>query len=175
MALNKKPCQAAKSWAIDFRSTASLFFSDPNKEPEMKTTLAVLILLVVAVGTVYTQVPPLPSRNDQPGLPSVNDPNFGNLRPEPGQPSQPKEVTLDQLLDQIEKVRAQRAELEKKEKALMVEARKLFDKQAERINKLGLGTPGQPPAAVDFAVPSTASLTPTLPTPQSLPPTPAKR
>jgi hypothetical protein len=128
----------------------------PNKEAVVKTSIAVLVLLVVAVGTVYTQTPPpVEPQSSPPGLPSSLAPNVPAI-------PQPKETTLDELLDQIEKVRAQKAELEKKEKALMAEARKLLDKQLERLNKLGLGIPAQPPPAVDFGVTLTPSTPPSL-------------
>ena len=43
------------------------------------------------------------------------------------------------MLDELEKVRAQKLELEKKEKALVIDARKKLDKQLERLNRLGIG------------------------------------
>jgi hypothetical protein len=104
----------------------------------MKTLLAVIVLVVVAAGTVYTQAPP-PSP-DLPKFPS--DIATGQAVPKP-------EPTLDQLLDQIEKIRAQKAELEKQEQALAAEVRKKMVKQTERLNKLGLGTPVPPPPSLN--------------------------
>jgi len=100
----------------------------------MKTFVAVIVLVVVAVGTVYTQAPP-PSP-DLPKFPADMAPGEAVPKPEP---------TLDQLLDQIEKIRAQKAELEKQEQALAAEVRKKMVKQTERLNKLGLGTPTPAP------------------------------
>jgi len=104
----------------------------------MKTTLAVLVLLV-AGGTVYTQNLRPTAAPELPALPGV--PAAPALQPSA---AQPKERTITQLLDEIHAVRAQKAELEKKEQALMAEARKMMDKLNERLNKMGLGAPMQP-------------------------------
>jgi len=110
----------------------------------MKTTLAVIVLLVVATGTVYTQAPP-PPNGELPRVPALNEGNLSTLPSQLSQSAQPKERNIDQLLDEIQAVRAQRAELEKKEQSLVVEVRKLVDKQTDRLNKLGLGLQVQPP------------------------------
>ena len=67
----------------------------------------------------------------------------------------------------IQTVRAQKAELAKREQSLMAEVRKLVEQQNERLTKMGLGAPVQPPpAAVDFALPVTpGSVTPVGPAP----------
>ena len=137
----------------------------------MKTSIAVLVLLVVA-GVVYTQPPPPipapegPTLPRVPAAPSVQD-----------GPSQPKERSVNQLLDEIQAVRKQKDELAKKEQALMAEVRKLVDQQNERLNKMGLGTPVQPPQSVDVGVPSTSFIptTPGVPPPGAGFPVPDKR
>ena len=104
----------------------------------MKTTVAVLVLVVVAAGTVYTQSPPTTPQIPQTAV----VPTF----PTPAaQPGPRKEPTLDQLLDQIERIREQKVELDRQEQVLAAEARKKIVKQTERLNRLGLGTPLPPP------------------------------
>ena len=91
-------------------------------------------------------------------------------QPSPPVPTQPKESTIEQLLDELEKVRAQKLELEKKEKTLVLEARKKLDKQLERLNRLGIGPeiPSLPKTdlAPNFAPPAPPGGSgPTLPAP----------
>jgi Spy/CpxP family protein refolding chaperone len=134
----------------------------------MKLTLAVLVLLV-AVGTVYTQnLLPAPAP-DLPALPGL--PAAPSLQPAP---AQPKERTINQMLDEIQTIRAQKAELAKMEQALMTEVRKMVEQQNERLNKMGLGTPAQPPMDTNL-IPAPLSSIPAPPTPESLPLTPGKR
>jgi hypothetical protein len=102
----------------------------------VKTSIAVLVLLA-AVGTVYTQAPPpIPATEGiaPQSLPAT--PTVGSAA------SAPKERSINQLLDEIQTVRAQKAELAKREQALMAEVRKLVEQQNERLNKMGLGAPG---------------------------------
>jgi hypothetical protein len=115
----------------------------------MKSTLTVFVLLV-AVGTDYAQSLRPTAPPDLPALPGV--PAAPSLQPAP---APAKERTINQLLDEIQAVRAQKAELAKREQTLMAEVRKLVELQSERLTKMGLGTPVQPPVAVDFAVPAT--------------------
>jgi len=115
----------------------------------MTFTLTVLVLLVVAVGTVYTQPPPPTPAQELPA--PLNVPSAPAMQPAP---AQPKERTINQLLDEIQAVRVQKAELAKREQSLMAEVRKLIEQQNERLNKMGLGIPVQPPVSVDFAVPA---------------------
>ena len=97
----------------------------------MKAALATLVLIVFA-GTVHTQTGSAP-RRDLPGLPD-----------EERKSAAPKDATIDQLLDQIVKLRQQKAEIEKKEQELMAEVQKKLGKQTERLNQLGIpaGAPG---------------------------------
>ena len=98
----------------------------------MKCALAVVVLVVVGVGTVYTQSPPVPP----PGAPGFPD--------EERKSASPKDATIDQLLDQIVKLRQQQAELKKKELDLMTEVQKKLGKQTERLNQLGIPQVGMP-------------------------------
>jgi hypothetical protein len=159
----------------------------------MKATLATLVLLVFTAGTVYTQTRPV-SPGDLPGLPDVERKSAA-----------PKDTTIDQLLDQIVKLRQQKAEIEKKEQELMAEVQKKLGKQTERLNQLGIpaGTPnnsipgggippggapsplsapggGPPPRGGGLPLPATAPGGTGLPTPDlvkpgSLPGTPSVR
>jgi cell shape-determining protein MreC len=79
------------------------------------------------------------------------------------------EKSFDQLLDEVEQVRArkaeldkQKAELEKKEQELLAEARKKLEKQNDRINRM-TGTPNTP------ALPSGLTLPPSFPGPSGTP------
>jgi hypothetical protein len=112
----------------------------------------------------YTQVQPraIPATNvptaPQPAPQSVTDP----LLPQPvlQQPTPRPEVPLaeksiDQLLDRLEALRAQKAELEKAEQELVKEIRRKMEKQSDRINRLGI-TPNDPPPVIG----SSSSLAP---------------
>jgi hypothetical protein len=137
----------------------------------MKTTLAVLVLLVVAAGTVYTQAPAGIPAPENPALPNVP------VTAQPPAPTSPlKERSLNQLLDDIQQIRVQKAELEKKEQALIAEVRKLLAQQSDRLNKLGLGAPVQP-QSIPETMPPAFSLptTPGSAAPSPLFPEPAKR
>jgi|SRR5688572_25917435 hypothetical protein len=140
---------------------ASILGGVPNLEGDMKSSIAVLVLMVFTVGTVFTQ--PLPSFPQVPPGPSLEPLSLPKV---PQAAPQPVELTIEQLLDEIEKVRAQKSELEKKEQALMVEARKKLGKQTERLNRLGLGSAPQPPVQLDF-VPPTGIAPPGAGTPPS--------
>jgi hypothetical protein len=115
----------------------------------MKPAIAVLVLLVVGVGMVYTQTPP-PSPPDLPKVPSLGLPAIPEEKPA----AEPKEPTIDELLNKIEKIREQKAELDKQEQAAVAEVKKRMVKQTERLNKLGLGAPvPAPPPVVNFTAP----------------------
>ena len=102
----------------------------------MKSALAILVLVVVGTGTVYTQyVPPRDTR----GSPD-----------EERKSASPKDATIDQLLDQIVKLRQQQAELKKREQDLMAEVQKKLGKQTERLNQLGIPQVGGAAGAPDL-------------------------
>jgi hypothetical protein len=68
-----------------------------------------------------------------------------NLPTAPRAVAPPAEKSLDQLLDELEALRAQKAELEKKEAELTKAIRQKAERQADRMNRLGLGAaPGLP-------------------------------
>jgi len=60
----------------------------------------------------------------------------------PTPPAPPPEKTVDELLTELERMQAQKAELEKKEQELKATVRKKLEQQAERLKKLGV-TPQQ--------------------------------
>jgi hypothetical protein len=115
----------------------------------VKTSIAVLVLLV-AVGTVYTQAPPPTPATEgiaPQSLPAT--PTVGSAA------SAAKERSINQLLDEIQAIRVQQKDLVRREQVMLAEVRKLVEQQNERLKQMGLSAPLQPPAAVDFAVPAT--------------------
>jgi|GEM_PF-6375753 len=54
------------------------------------------------------------------------------------EPVTPKEPSVDELLNELERLQAQKAELEKKEKELKATLRKKLEQQSERLQKLGV-------------------------------------
>jgi hypothetical protein len=75
----------------------------------------------------------------------------------------PAEKSIDQILDEVNRIRAQKAELDRQEQELLKEARKKLDKLNERANQMGVN----PPPVLDSI---TGSLTPPPPLPVSMPP-----
>jgi len=130
----------------------------------MKTTLAVLVLVVVAVSTVYTQPPPAIPTPESPAVPAAPTLHA----------SQPKERSVNELLDEIQQIRVRKAELEKKEQLLVAEVRKLVAQQADRLNKMGLGVQALPPSELVAPATDLPGL-PTGATPAPILPAPAKR
>jgi hypothetical protein len=136
-------------------------------------TLLVLALLVAAAGMAHTQTPPRPTPPPEPApqlIPPTTVPQGPRTAPE----LPLSERSLDQLLDRLEALRAQKAELEKQEQDVVKEIRRKAEKQSDRLQRLGVAPNEQfvPPA------PATTSYAPAiLPTPagvipavQSLPP-----
>jgi hypothetical protein len=94
-----------------------------------------LAVLVAAGGVARTQPPiPTPAPSAQ-TIPPVTPP-----LPSPSVtvPTPPPPPTLDQLLDQLEQVQAQKAEMAKREESLRQIIRKKLDGQDQRLKKLGL-------------------------------------
>jgi hypothetical protein len=89
-----------------------------------------LAVLLAACGVALTQPPPAPG----PNIPPVSPP----LATPPVIPTPPPPPTLDQLLDQLEQVQTQKAELAKREESLRQIIRKKLDEQDQRLKKLGL-------------------------------------
>ena len=114
----------------------------------MKTLFAAAAFVALTAGVVYTQNPPLPG--PAPAPPGAVDLNY--LVPPavqiPVAPNQHLDGTIDQTLDEIERVRAKKAELEKLEQDLVKQVQRKLEKQAERVNRLGLGAPIQPPTVI---------------------------
>jgi hypothetical protein len=77
-------------------------------------------------------------------LPAIN---VGGPPPEP--PKAPPERTLDELMDEVEKIRAQKADLEKKEQELVKTILKKASEQKVRMDKLGVNpNPVIPPIPI---------------------------
>jgi hypothetical protein len=108
------------------------------------------LVAAVAVG----QPPPPPAASVSPLLPSVGLPAGspqailiqGSL-PVPAAPAVEKPQTVDQLLDELAAVKAQKEELERKEKAIVAALQERLLAQRERLKKLGIEA-AKPAAAV---------------------------
>jgi hypothetical protein len=117
----------------------------------MRSRIAFAALVaVVAVGVAYTQAPKTPpaaptspkTNQALPALPDVPHAPAGTSLPSPvnmapGVLPTPQE-NIDQMLDRLEQLRAQKAELEKKEQELLATIRKRIDKQTERLDRMGI-------------------------------------
>ena len=105
----------------------------------MKLPAVLVAVSLLAIGGVgYSQVP-------QPGtIPPPGVPLFPVPQPLP--PSPLPEPTVEQMLDSLESLRVQKAELEKKEREIVASINKKIDKQTERMKKLGLEKPPVVPA-----------------------------
>src|SRR5437763_5743531 len=115
----------------------------------MRSYLLVAVLVLPAVAAVaYTQsqppaVPPLPSppvvqQADPAPPPAAIRPPEGRIIPPQSVPVAPKEPTVDEMLDSLERLRAQKAEIEKREQELVAAIRRKIEKQAERLERLGV-------------------------------------
>jgi hypothetical protein len=98
-----------------------------------RTGFASVALLVVC-GAATSQ--PQPPRLKFPSIPAAPVPNV--TVPVPPPPAPP---SVDQLLDALERVQAQKAALEKQEQELKAAIRKRLEAQAERLKKLGVAAP----------------------------------
>jgi hypothetical protein len=128
----------------------------------VRTLLVSLGLVVVTCGGGYSQpqpTPSIPAIPPPPAFPGVTPgiapppgvsifPAVGPNLPSPfptsptpvatPAPAPAPEPPVDQLLDQLERVQVQKAELEKKEKELKAAVLKKLQQQTERLNKLGV-------------------------------------
>ncbi len=96
-----------------------------------RRTLVVCVVMICVLSQGYTQQPQLVVPIAPPSPPLPTTPAFV--------PTQPvKEKSLDQLLDDLELLRKQKAELEKKEQDLIKVIQQKADKQADRMKQLGL-------------------------------------
>jgi hypothetical protein len=112
------------------------------------TLLFVCLMLAAAAGIGLTQPPSAPAPVAPPVLvaPSPQVPAL----PEPFSPPQPSVLvapgtlvpdapsTLDQLIERLTQVRAQKAELERQEKALVEQLKQKLHQYREHLNKLGI-------------------------------------
>src|SRR6266545_2605922 len=89
-------------------------------------------LLALVCGVAVSQ--PLPKPATPP--PSVEVAPRPDFHPRP----QPVPKSVEELLTDLESIRAQKAELERKEKELKAAIGKKLEEQAERLKKLGIAT-----------------------------------
>jgi hypothetical protein len=106
---------------------------------KFRTLLVSAGLLAIVCGSASSQPPPpippapvFPGRTQLPGGPSTPPVVI------PTPPAPPPEKTVDELLNELEHVQAQKAALEKSEQALKATLHKKLEQQAERLNKLGV-------------------------------------
>jgi hypothetical protein len=129
-------------------------------EAEMKTRylIAVGAVLLAVVGMTIAQQPKigLTPAGGAGALPPPND-----LSAPPGKPTErkPEDMTIEQLLDAVDGFRAQKAEIEKKEKAYMKVVHQKAEKLKQRIDNLD-GDKTPPPPVI-----STTSAPPSIPAP----------
>ena len=120
----------------------------------MRLPAVLVAASLLAIGGIgYSQVPQ-PGSLPPPGIPSFPSPSTS---PPPSMP----EPTVEQMLDSLESLRVQKAELEKRERELVASINKKIDKQTERMKKLGLEKPPAAPPVVPVGVQD--ELIPTLP------------
>ncbi len=98
----------------------------------------VSVALLIACGAAVSQQPTPPPvvLPSGPNIPAVNPPLPPPTVVVPVSPPAPSSV--DDLLNQLERVQAEKAALEKKEQELKAAIRKKLDAQAERLKKLGI-------------------------------------
>jgi hypothetical protein len=116
----------------------------------MKSTIAIAALAVLVVaGTSYTQQAPRPTSSPPAVAPTDTIPPVSVAPAPPANippsyvPVASQELTVDQMLDRLQQLRAQKAEIEKKEHELLNAIRKKVEKQTERLERLGV-TPRPP-------------------------------
>jgi hypothetical protein len=113
-------------------------------------------VVLVACGMALAQprsggVPPGAS---PPGIPAANPIPAGLPSPVPVQNApveaapKPDDMSIDQLIDAVEQIRTQKADLEKKEQAMLKTLRTKAAKQKERIDGLDVGQPPAVPTAI---------------------------
>ncbi len=119
-----------------------------------RTLLVSISLVCAACGGAPSQQaapPALPSPAGLPASKPTAHPPVGTASA-PGIPAArdwraplPPDPSIDQLLDELERVRAEKAALEKKARELKAAVQKKLEAQAERLKKLGVnGTPAEP-------------------------------
>src|SRR5262249_53318654 len=114
-------------------------------------------VLLVAVGHRAAQ-PPTGVAPVTPTGPAVPTPPGGLAVPSigptvPQVPTPPPAPTIDQLMEKLEQLRKQKADLEKEEQAVTAQLRTALQKQKERLPKLGVEEPAQPRPGIPHPVP----------------------
>src|SRR5262249_51648793 len=109
-------------------------------------------VLLVAVGHRAAQ-PPTGVAPVTPTGPAVPTPPGGLAVPSigptvPQVPTPPPAPTIDQLMEKLEQLRKQKADLEKEEQAVTAQLRTALQKQKERLAKPGDGEPAPAPAGI---------------------------
>lgn len=121
-------------------------------------TAIVAVALLAVAGVGYTQVPPA-----LPGLATPVEVSpllpFSTLE----QSVAPQDQTVEQMLDAVDALRQQKAQLEKQEKAIIEQLNKKVEKQSERMRKLGIGSTKPldtepPPLTKPLSLPPRANL-----------------
>ncbi len=114
--------------------------------------IAASAALLTVVGVTIAQQPPATRPNTPPAFPKPaaveQIPAFGGpAQLTPLVESNPEELSIEQLLETVKNLRAQKAELEKREQAFMKVLTKKTNKVKEEIDGLnGTVTPVAPPA-----------------------------
>lgn len=136
------------------RTSAAAYTSPPTHFPGVgpmparktwrlgTTFVAGLLLFTVASEGGYPQVPPPAPPTMEPVAPPLPA-NHVVRAPVPHQQA----PTVEQLLDQITAIRSQKAELEKREQAMVAALRAKLAAQKERLTKLGIAEKAPAPRA----------------------------
>ena len=104
--------------------------------------VAISLLAIAGVGqTQQPQLPPVTITLPEP----VPVPQMGPMIPQPQRlvptvATKPVDPTVDQMLDELEALRIQKAELEKKESEMVAAIGKKVETQSARMKKLGIGS-----------------------------------
>ena len=106
---------------------------------KIRSLFAAVVLLVV--GSVGNSQPPVGPSPQTQNIPPLSVPKTPPV-------TAPAEKTVDEMLDELESLRGQKAELEKKEAELVKAIQRKIEKQADRLNRLGIGAPVVPTAPV---------------------------
>lgn len=133
----------------------------------------VLFAVIVTAAVSAAQSPP--SLPPSPSPPRAELPQVAPSRPpQPAHAEPAPDKSLDQLLDRLEALRAQKAELERQEQDVVKEIQRKLERQSDRLQRLGVGGNGPvvPVApSVSFApaplIPS--PYVPTAPGPATIP------
>ncbi|WP_029630616.1 hypothetical protein [Zavarzinella formosa] len=126
-------------------------------EPPPSVSLPVLSPLSPPppLASVPTQTPKPGQSPDMPRIPTIGAtvptgmPRAAQFDLEPEIKSKPEDMSIDQLIDVVEAIRAEKAELEKREQAALKTIRLKAEKLRERMTKVGADSPPNPPKVED--------------------------